>query len=158
MPTKSKFVAETRTKIIQALSVGASRRTAAHIAGVDEATLRRWCERGKGATEGRYAEFLTEVLKAEASPRMRALGVVYKDLPDNPMLAWKYVERKEPGYAPPMPNMAPSAAPVVIQLSLSDGSMPPILGAPPALVDGIIEGEIVDVEDDEPGAAEAPAT
>lgn len=130
MPQPSKFVAETRRKIIQALQVGASRTTAAHIAGIDEASLRRWIKRGQDADEGRYREFYEEVLVAEASPKMRALGIVYKELPDNPALAWKYVERKEAGYAPPMP-VAPAAAQanVAIALSFSDGqpALPPWL-------------------------------
>ena len=32
---------------------------------------------------------------------MRALGIVYRELPNDPMLAWKFLERREPGFAPP---------------------------------------------------------
>lgn len=138
MPTPSKFTAENRQKIYQALQVGASRRTAAHIAGVDESQIRRWFKRGEDASEGRYREFYEEVLRSEASPRMRALGVVYKELPDNPSLAWKFIERREPGYEPPLPNIVPQAAPVVIALSFADGS--------PALPDWIDVGVVDDQE------------
>lgn len=153
MPTPTKFTAETRERILQALQVGASRRTAAQIAGIDEAQLRRWVTRGKDGAQGtRYHDFYLAVLEAEASPRLRALGVIYKELPDNPVLAWKFIERREPGYAPPMPNLGPpQAGPVVVQLAFSD--RPPLALAP---AEDVIEGEVVE-QDDEPGADPAPA-
>ena len=123
MPTPTKFKAEVKQKIIQALSVGASRRTAAAVAGIDESNLRRWMERGKNASEGTaYREFHDDVIAAEAAPRIRALGVVYKELPDNPGLAWKFLERREPGYAPPMPTLPTGPAPVLVQLNFHDGT------------------------------------
>lgn len=142
MPTPSKFTAETRTKLIQALKVGASKRTAAAIASVDEAQVRRWIAKGKESEEGtRYREFYLEVQEAEAHPRLRALGVIYKELPDNPGLAWKFIERREHGYEPPvlsMPTLQPG--PIVIQLSLSDG-------APIALAETVIEVEGIEQDD-----------
>lgn len=146
MPTPTKFTADRKKKIIEALTVGASRSTAAAIAGLgDESVLRRWITKGKEAAPGTsFAEFYEAVLEAEAHPRMRALGVIYNELPDRPDLAWKFIERREPGYAPPMPNIVPSQGPVVIELALSGG-------APLALAAAeIVEGEIVAEED--PGA------
>ena len=153
MPTPSKFVVEVREKIIQALSVGASRTTAAHIAGVDEAQVRRWIAKGKDSAGGtRFREFYEEVLKAEANPRMRALGVIYKELPDRPDLAWKFIERREPGYAPPMPAMGSApAGPVVVQLAFSNRSPLQLEAAE------VIEGEVVE-PDIEPGTDPAPAS
>lgn len=126
MPTPSKFTAETRQKIIEALSVGASRRTAAAIAGVNEAQIRRWLKKGEESEEGsRFREFYTQAIEAEAQPRLRALGVLYRELPDNPALAWKFIERREPGYAPPMVNQpAAVGAPVIIQLGFADSTVP----------------------------------
>lgn len=153
MPTPSKFTVETRQKIIQALSVGASRNTAAHIAKVDEAQIRRWIAKGKESEAGtRYREFYEQVLEAEASPRMRALGIIYRELPDRPDLAWKYVERREPGYAPPMPAMMPQpAGPVIVQLAFSNRSPLQLAAAE------VIEGEVVDEPDIEPGTDPASA-
>ena len=142
MPRQSKFTAENRQKIIQALQVGASRRTAAHITGIDEATLRDWFSRGRdGAPNGRYRAFYEDVIKAEASPRMRALGIVYKELPDRPELAWKYLERKEDGYAPPVAAAPAAVAPVMIRLSFHDGEVPP------TAIDSYIEGEVVEQDE-----------
>ena len=96
MPTPSKFTAEARTAILEALAIGASRRTAAHLAKIGEATLRRWMADGAKASEGsRYRQFHDEVLAAEAAPLVRALGIIYRELPDKPDLAWKFIERRE---------------------------------------------------------------
>lgn len=138
MATPSKFTAETRQKLYQALQVGASRRTASHIAGIDPSQFGRWFKKGQEAEEGRYREFYEEVLRSEASPRMRALGVIYKELPDNAALAWKFIERREPGYEPPLPNTPAPVAPVIIQLALAGGQ--------PVEPTTVIEGEVVDVE------------
>ena len=149
MPTPSKFTAETRQKIVQALTVGASRTTAAHMAGVDEAQVRRWIAKGKDSEGGtRFREFYEQVLEAEASPRMRALGIVYREMPDRPDLAWKYIERREPGYAPPMPMMPDrTQGPIVIELALSGGRP---LQQQALEAAEIVEGEIV--ADEETGA------
>lgn len=142
MATPSKFTADNRQKILQALQVGASRRTAAHLTGIDEKTLRDWFARGRdGPTNGQYHAFYEEVLKAEASPRMRALGVVYQSLPDKPDLAWKFLERREDGYAPPVAEIAPPPVPVMIRLSFHEGDVPP------SAIESYIEGEIVEQEE-----------
>lgn len=140
MPARSKFTEEAREKILQALSIGSSRRTAAAIAGVDPGTLTRWIERGKTATRGtRWKEFYSAVEEAEAAPRVRALGVIYKEMPDRPDLAWKFLERREPGYAPPVANQPTvQRGPVVIQLQFADGT-------PIALP--VIDGEVVDEQE-----------
>jgi len=138
MPNRSKFTQERRERILQALQVGAHRTTAAALAGIDEAQIRRWIARGKEASPGtQFREFYEQVLEAEAAPRMRALGIIYKELPDRPDLAWKFVERKEPGYAPAVPGAASGPAPVVINLSFADGRP----------VHPVIEGEFVEQEE-----------
>lgn len=102
MPSRSTFTEERREKILQALRVGASRFTAAAMAGMPESTFRLWMKKGQDAAPGtRFAEFYADVEEAEASPRLRALGILYKEMPDNPALAWKFLERKEPGFEPP---------------------------------------------------------
>lgn len=143
MGRPSKFVEARKQQILAVLKVGGSRDTAAQVAGVTSETLRVWLKRGADQDDegSSYREFYEEVLAAEAEPRFRALGIVYKALPDNPMLAWKVVERKEPGYAPPVPGTHQAAPAVQINLSLT-GSAAPL----PAWIDG----EVVD-------APESPA-
>ncbi len=86
--------------------------------------------------------FYLQVLEAEAHPRTRALGIIYKEMPDRPDLAWKFIERREPGYEPAVPSVQPPQGPTVIQLVLTDD------GSPFHLIQGEIEdGEVVDEQD-----------
>src|ERR1051325_10653817 len=103
MGRPSKLTAEVKERILQAKRVGASNKTAALVAGIDESTLRSHLKRGEaGEPESPSRKFWEEFQKAAAHPRERALGIIYNALPDRPDLAWKFVERREDGYAPPM--------------------------------------------------------
>lgn len=122
MPTPSKFTQARRTRILELLSAGASRRTAAAAVGIDHQTLSRWLARGKSASEGsRWARFLLNVEAAEAHPRLRVLQAIHDAIPDNPLLAWKFVERREPGYASSTAvdpgELSDPTGPLVIQLT-----------------------------------------
>jgi transposase len=65
MPTPSKFTEEVRRAVIDALAVGASRRTAATIAGVSPSQVTRWLARGEHAREGtRWHEFYLQATEA----------------------------------------------------------------------------------------------
>lgn len=122
MGRPSKFTEPVRQRILEALRIGCSRRTAAALAGIGEATLRRWLDRGAKETQGGWAEFAQQVAEAEAEPNARALGIVYREMETRPDLAWKFIERREPGYAPPAAQVPAVQAPVVIQLSFADGT------------------------------------
>ena len=139
MPARSKFTQATRQRVLEAKRIGASDRTAAHIAGIDHSTLGRWLARGKGAGEGSsYRAFHDEFRAAEAEPRLRALAIVHEQMPDNPSLAWKFIERREDGYAPPAAAPPSPAWPptTVIQLKLSDGRpLPGLIPSEPITVD-----------------------
>lgn len=145
MPTPSKFTEATRTAVVGALKVGASRRTASATARIGEATLRRWMEQGKEAAEGsRWRRFHDDVLEAEAHPKLRALASVYDEMPGNPALSFKWLQARESGFEPPMPMVQP-AVPQMIQVHLSfhdDGALSP------SAVQAFIEGEAI--EQDEP--------
>lgn len=151
MPTPSKFTEPVRRKILQALQVGASLETAAAVAVIGDRTLRRWLEQGQKAAEGSsYRKFYLAAQEAQAHPRVRALGIVYEAMADKPELAKWYLERREHGFAPPMPHAAaPPAGPVVIQLSLSDGR-------PVALAETVIEVGALE-QDETTGALPDPA-
>ena len=125
MGRPSKFTADRKKRIIEAKRVGASNKTAALVAGIGEPTLRDWLERGrKGPKDSAYAKFLEEFEQAAAHPRERALGIIYNALPDRPDLAWKYIERREEGYAPPIAQPAAVVQPVAITLSFFEAPAP----------------------------------
>src|ERR1051326_2460994 len=123
MGRPSKFTAENRRKVIEAAMVGATRPVQAQIAGIGLTTLKRWVEKAKESPpDSVWGRFLADLEQAEAHPKMRALGVVYKAMEDRPDLAWKFIERRVDGYAPPMPNTQPPVQQVMIALSFPDGS------------------------------------
>lgn len=148
MPAPSKFTVAVKSRILEVLRVGASRQTAAALAGIDVRSLSRWLEKGRSAAEGSaYRQFWLDVKEAEAQPRFQALGIVQAAWIDKPELAWKYVQRREPGFEPPMPNMVQPAGPVVINLALADGKA---ISALPSTV--------IEVGDEQDGDTGAPST
>jgi hypothetical protein len=143
MPQPSRFTEPVKKGILEYLRLGASRQTAAHANGIGKATLTRWVQEGETAARGSAKrKFYEAVIQAEAEGNVKALRIVRAEMENDPKLAWKYLERREPGYAPPQPH-APSTpeGPMVIQLSLSDGGRP-------ALPEPVIEGDVVDDDAD----------
>jgi hypothetical protein len=141
----SKMTEARKKTILECLRVGSSRMTAAALAGIAESTLQENIRKGRTAPEGTAAaKFTADVEAAEAAPRHKALGIIMREMEGSPTLAWKFLERREPGFAPPVPNAAPAqpAGPVVIQLALATGSKDerPALKAVPE----VIEGEYVE--------------
>jgi hypothetical protein len=88
MPTPSKFTATRRKRILDALRIGLSRRTAAALARIDEKTLRRWLAKGeKSQGSGTFRQFYEQAVEAEAHVPERAMAVVYREMDENPALA-----------------------------------------------------------------------
>ncbi|MDP9235494.1 MAG: hypothetical protein M3P01_13230 [Actinomycetota bacterium] len=122
MPTPSKFTSERRSKVLEILSAGGSRRAAAAVAGVDHATLARWLARGrKAAPGGRWHTFLRDVEQAEVHLELRLLRERYDKVSDSPMAAFRYLERTV--WAAEDEPDSP-AGPVVIRLTLAEESLP----------------------------------
>jgi hypothetical protein len=118
MPTPSKFTEARRRVVLGALGCGASRRTAAKLAGIDHQTLGRWLERGQRASpEGRWGRFYWAAVAAEADPKLR----VFPNLDDEPNMSttWRFLERTE--------FMLEREEPVRITVVLHDGT--PFLGS-----------------------------
>ncbi len=152
MPAPSKFTEARKQQILAVLKVGGSRKTAAEVAGVAEETLRVWLKRGQEVDDpdSAYTQFLEEVLGAEASERFRLLGIISKAAVDKPELAWKIIERREPGYAPPMPGKVVAGPQVNINLSLT-GSGKPL----PSWLEGeVIEGEVIEDAEEVPALSD----
>ena len=74
MPMPTKFTAKRRELVLVALSAGASRRTAAEVAGLDHSTLIKWLASGRAPAGTRFRRFYDEVVAAErGSHRPRLL-------------------------------------------------------------------------------------
>jgi hypothetical protein len=98
LPTVSKFTASRKSRILQILRAGGSRREAAKAAGIDPVTLSRWIETGRTspAPNGRWAEFRKAVLEAEgAPPELQVLQDRFEVAMSTPESAWRFIERLE---------------------------------------------------------------
>ena len=118
MPMPTKFTAKRREIVLVALAAGASRRTAAEVAGIDHSTLVKWIGLGaRSSPESRFARFRAEVLAAEAgSHRSRLLPLPSETPPAVIANAWKIVERE---FRPEPPEPTPLYTAVI---SFSDGT------------------------------------
>lgn len=144
----SKFTKERREAILATLRVGNSRTTAAAIAGIGEGTLRRWLTEAKDAKAGSAkAQFLSDVLTAEAEPKVRAMVAVQDSWEARPDLAFKFLERRETGFAPPMPNAHP-AAQTQTEIVVRFAPMPAVRAianeAQASEAEAVVEAEIVE--------------
>lgn len=91
-----------REKILQALSLGNSRKQAAAFAGIGESTFRRWLQRGREEPEGVFREFRESVLEAEARAQIAAMACVTKAIRDGDWkaAAWMLERRVPEQFAP----------------------------------------------------------
>jgi hypothetical protein len=71
MPRPTKLNPDTHKAIVDALAIGATRKDAAHAAGVDYQTFLNWMKQGEEAKRGAFFEFFGEVTKAEADVRLK---------------------------------------------------------------------------------------
>ena len=121
MPTPSKFVKDRREEILRAKRLGCSDRTSARAGGVSPKTLRDWLKKGQDSEVGAYHDFFEDFEAARATPAVRAMEIVNRSWDDKPELAWKYLQVREDGFAPPVPQVAAASGPTIINLSLADG-------------------------------------
>jgi hypothetical protein len=122
VPAKSKFTAATREKLLEVKRVGGPDTLACAVAGITDETLRRWLAKGRSSSGGTYAAFAADYAEAKAHPKVRALGLLYKKLPDSDSLLMKYVERQVEGYEPPMNVPAAiNTGPTIIALQFQSG-------------------------------------
>ena len=121
MPMPSKFTRKRRELIVVCLSAGASRRTAAQVAGIDHSTLVKWISAGsRGAPGGMWRGFHDAVVAAEAGSHRPRLLPLRETPPAVVRNAWEIVERMfEEDFAEPTP-------PPAISISFADGT--PISG------------------------------
>jgi hypothetical protein len=86
MPRPSKYTPETVKKIVDALSAGCTRKTAAAFAGVDESTFCRWLHR--------FADFASSVTLAEASCEVAMVATIRAAAPSDWRAASWWLERR----------------------------------------------------------------
>ena len=76
MARPSKFTPEVRQKIVNAVRGGNGRETSARLAGISEATLYNWLQRGRQEKRGQFKDFNEAVQKAEAEAEVEAVLLI----------------------------------------------------------------------------------
>lgn len=128
--TRTKFTTAVKDRILEAAKIGASQETAAYVAGIDPATLSRWLAKGREQLSKAsdldnlpaFAQFATDFHSAQVAPNIKALAVINREMENDAKLAWKFVERREKGYQPPIPQAPDRPQVQILQLSLATGA------------------------------------
>ena len=76
MARPTKLTKQVKTKILEALKLGATREHAASYAGIAPRTFYNWMAQGKGDQKGPYLQFFHDVKKAEGENTVVMLGIV----------------------------------------------------------------------------------
>ena len=96
----SKFTPEVREKVLAAIRVGVSKKTAAEYAGITYDTLHNWEVRGEKQASGEYRDFLNDMTQAAAAADvadMSLIGVAAQK--DWRAAAWRLGKRHPKEYA-----------------------------------------------------------
>ena len=121
MARPDKAVRIRRNVVLAVLSAGGSRRAAAHAAGVDPRSLRRWLAKGRnGAPGGRWRTFLEAVEAAETGPKApRPIQEV-----GNPEaeLRWAMAYLERTGEFDPEPDPPPVPAQIIVTFGTPEGA------------------------------------
>src|SRR5262245_7887604 len=111
----TKLDADVERALLRVLRAGGYLATAAHVAGVDPATLRRWMARGAHGTERRdapYRALLAKIDQARAEAEARNVALIAQAATTNGQAAAWLLERQAPErWARPAPRVLPAAEP-----------------------------------------------
>jgi transposase-like protein len=139
MPTPSRFTAERREIILEALRRGNSLSTAAAMARVDKSTLSRWLKRGREAHEcSRFRRFAEDCEAAAAIFAGEMVEIIRRDalVEKNAKTAMWWLERRGDEFSPYPADAPNSEGPIVVSLRFS--------GAP------VVQPGLVSTEEDDP--------
>lgn len=99
MARPTKFDSQKMELICKAMEIGATRRIAAHAAGVHVATLYAWLAKGREAATGPFREFYDAFQKAEAMCALRDLSLITRAAETSwQAAAWRLERRHPSGY------------------------------------------------------------
>jgi transposase len=93
----AKLTSEVQARLVEALNVGGNHAQAAHYAGIDPDTLRRWLRTGEAATTGPFYALCVAIKKAESNAPLHWLAIIEQAAKKGEWTAaaWK-LERKYP--------------------------------------------------------------
>lgn len=90
----SKFTANTRRRIIEAVASGNYYEAACQYAGVDYSTFRRWVEKGEKARSGEYKDFCEALRQAEATAEVRVVAQWQTAMPNDWRACAEFLTRR----------------------------------------------------------------
>lgn len=130
MAARSKFTAERRKAIVEALERGNTLTHAAALAGVSRDAVYEWLAKGAKATDpaSTYRKFAEDVARANALVADFAIGKIRTAMPDDWRAAMTFLERRFPDeYAKRERHevSGPKGEPVKIELKWPTGAEPP---------------------------------
>lgn len=97
MPRQTKLTPEIQERIVLAVRAGNYLSVAARAAGIHEATLYRWLERGRGpAGREPYRAFCEALKEAEAAAEVHAVALIRQQMPQQWTAAMTFLERRFP--------------------------------------------------------------
>lgn len=96
----TKLTPERALGIVELVSAGNYKATAAKANGVGESTLYRWLEQGEADAAADIAsvhrEFREAITRAEADSETKLLDAIVRAIPDDPKLALEILSRRHP--------------------------------------------------------------
>lgn len=101
MAKSYKFTEEVKSKVLQALALGATYELASNFAGITYQTLYVWRKRGEEEDEGEYHDFMVAVREAEGRAAIGWLAKIEEAATDGnwQAAAWKLERRHRQDYA-----------------------------------------------------------
>ena len=130
MAARSKFTADRRKAILEALERGNTLTHAAALAGVSREAVYDWLKRGAEAKdpEPAYRRFAEDVARANALVADYAVGKIKDAMPDDWRASMTFLERRFPEeYAKRERHevSGPKGEPIKVELQWPTGSEPP---------------------------------
>lgn len=97
MARPDKLTPEAHKAIIDALSIGCTRKDSAESAGISYVTFLNWLETGQASKRGRFFEFLNAVTIAEAEARKKYTSTIARAAADGDWRAAEtFLKRRDP--------------------------------------------------------------
>tara|TARA_R110000824_G_scaffold19663_1_gene75650 strand:+ start:104 stop:535 length:432 start_codon:yes stop_codon:yes gene_type:complete len=98
MGRKNKFIESHKKSILDATTLGCTKRLACKYAGISETVLYDWLSRGRGAENEEFITFLEDFNKAEAMSALRSLGTLNQAMKAGDIRAAMFLLERRHGY------------------------------------------------------------
>lgn len=99
MGRPSKLTEETKKAIVDAISIGAPKMTAAQAAGIHYDTFNEWMKKGNAAKSGAYHEFSEAVRRAEGQAFLKHIATIARAAAEgDARISIEFLKRRDPAH------------------------------------------------------------